>query len=71
MTLRKLNQGSETTSPWCRLISEFPQVNFVGSRFFFLLVGVYVLLLWICYWFHVCAAEPNYSCFSYKFLDWF
>ncbi|KAM3381305.1 putative protein isoform X1 [Capsicum galapagoense] len=25
VTLRKLNQGSETTSPWCRLISEFPQ----------------------------------------------
>ncbi|XP_060204425.1 uncharacterized protein LOC132632483 isoform X1 [Lycium barbarum] len=25
MTLRKQNQGSETTSPWCRLISEYPQ----------------------------------------------
>lgn len=33
MSLRKLNQGSETTSPWCRLISEFPQVNFLASGY--------------------------------------
>lgn len=71
VTLRKLNQGSETTSPWCRLISEFPQVKFLASSFFFALVGVCVLQFKIYYLFYICAAEPNYTCFGYKFLDWF
>ena len=35
MSLRKQNQGSETTSPWCWLMSEYPQVNFLASRFSF------------------------------------